>query len=286
MIIAVVGPTGVGKTKLSVELAKKYNAIIISCDATQIYKGLNIGSAKVTEEEKEGIEHFLIDILDPNEYYTVKNYQENFRELLEKYKDRNIIIVGGTGLYLCAGILDYRFSEEENNIEFNNFTTEELFNMALLKDKNMQIDKNNRVRLIRFLSKKETENVEPVPLYSVTIVGLTTNRKTLYENINKRVDNMINSGLIDEVKKLNLEYPDSRILKTAIGYKEIIAYLNGVVELDTAIDEIKKNSRHYAKRQYTWFKNKMDVKWFDVSYNCFTSTINEVKDYIENIYKI
>lgn len=283
MILAVVGPTGVGKTKLSVELAKKYNAMIVNCDAVQVYKELNIGSAKATEEEMSGIKHYLIDIVSPDEYYSVKNYQDDLRNILDNNKDKNIIIVGGTGLYLTAGIYDYRFNEDINDEDYEKYSNEKLYNMAKDKDENMNIDMNNRVRLIRFLKKDNSSLVDAKPLYAVKVIGLTTNRDNLYNIINNRVDLMIKNGLIDEVKSLYKKYPNSRVLTSAIGYKEIINYLEKNVSIEEAIDNIKKNSRHYAKRQYTWFNNKLSVKWFDVNYDNFSITIDEVIKYIERV---
>ena len=287
MIIAIVGPTGVGKTKMSIELAKEYNAAIINCDAVQVYKFLNIGSAKVCEDEKEGIKHYLLDIKNPNENYTVKDYQIDARKIIENNKDKNLIFCGGTGLYLCAALMDYRFYEDEESCEnYDNLNNEELYKLALKKDKSCPIDKNNRVRLIRFLNKKNIEVVEPKLLYeNVLFIGLTTDRENLYKIINKRVDLMFENGLLEEVKNLYKKYPNSRVLKSAIGYKEVIKYLNNEITLEECIEEIKKLSRHYAKRQYTWFNNKMNIKWFDVDYNNFENTISNVKKYINNCIK-
>ena len=286
MIIAIVGPTGVGKTKMSIEIAKWLNAQIINCDAVQIYKGLNIGSAKVTDEEKENIKHYLIDIKKPDENYTVKDYQEDARKIIKKYENSNIIFCGGTGLYLSAALMDYKFYEDENNSTYENLSNDELYNLALKKDSSMTINKNNRVRLIRFLNKKIIEKEELKNIYdNVIIIGLTTNRNKLYEIINNRVEKMFKDGLITEVKELNKNYPNSRVLKTAIGYKEVVEYLSGFITLDECIDKIKKASRHYAKRQYTWFNNKMDVVWFNVDYDNFNNTIKEVKEYISNCKK-
>lgn len=276
------GPTGVGKTKLSVELAKIYDAYIINCDAVQVYKGLDIGSAKVTEEEKCGIKHFLFDIKNPNEEYSVKDYQTDLRNLFDKYSKKNLIIVGGTGLYATAGAYDYRFNDEEKK-DYSNYSLEDLYKLAKEKDINCNIDKNNRIRLERFLQKDLTSLVEPTLLYNDAIfIGLTTSRENLYKIINKRVDKMIDNGLVQEVKNLYTNYPKSKILKRAIGYKEIIDYLDNKITLEEAVDEIKKNSRHYAKRQYTWFNNKMDIKWFEVNFNYFNETIDNVKDYLNS----
>lgn len=286
MIIAVVGPTGVGKTKMSIELAKKYNAAIVNCDAVQVYKFLNIGSAKVCEDEKEGIKHYLLDIKNPDDDYTVKNYQIDARKIIENNKDKNLIFCGGTGLYLCAALMDYRFYEDESCENYDNLDNEELYKLALKKDKSCPIDRNNRVRLIRFLNKKNIEVVEPKLLYeNVLFIGLTTDRENLYKIINKRVDLMFENGLLEEVKNLYKKYPNSRVLKSAIGYKEVIKYLNNEITLEECIEEIKKLSRHYAKRQYTWFNNKMNIKWFDVDYNNFENTISNVKKYINNCIK-
>ena len=153
MIIAIVGPTGVGKTKLSVKLAKKYNAIIINCDAMQVYKKMDIGTAKIKENEKEGIPHYLFDIKDVTDNYTVYDYQKDARNLITKYKNRNIIFVGGTGLYLKAALYSYEFKEENSNKNnYEALTNEALYTLALKKDPHMNIHKNNRKRLIRFLT--------------------------------------------------------------------------------------------------------------------------------------
>ncbi len=280
MKIVIVGPTGVGKTKLSVELAKVFDAYVINSDAVQIYQELNIGSAKVTEEEKEGIKHFLFDIKRPDELYTVKDYQSDARNILNKYQDKNLIVVGGTGLYVTSLFYDYRFGLD-NEENYDNISKEELYKLVLKKDPNCSIDKNNIVRLKRFLKRNSNEYVEPKLLYNdVFFVGLTTPRDNLYDIINKRVDKMFLDGLVDEVKTLYQKYPESSILKRAIGYKEIIAFLNGEISLEEAKELIKKNSRHYAKRQYTWFNNKMNIKWFNVDYNNFNNTIKEVLNYI------
>lgn len=281
MKVFILGPTGVGKTKLSIELAKIMEAYVINCDAVQVYKGLDIGSAKVTEEEKDGIKHFLFDIKNPDEEYSVKDYQEDLRSLMDKYSDKNLVIVGGTGLYATAGVYDYRFTEDSNEEDYSKYSLEELYKLALEKDKNCKVDKNNKVRLIRFLQRDNGALVEPKLLYEdVYFIGLTTKRDNLYEIINKRVDKMFNDGLVEEVSNLYKKYPDSKILKRAIGYKEVIDYLKGNISLEETKELIKKNSRHYAKRQYTWFNNKMDIKWFDVNFEEFGKTIEEVKEYL------
>ena len=281
MIITIVGPTGVGKTKLSVRLAKKYNAIIINGDACQIYSELNIGTAKIKENEKCGIEHLLFDIRKPNENYSVSDYQNDLRILLEKYSDRNIIIVGGTGLYLMGGLYNYEFSKMNSN-DFSGYSNEKLFKLCKEKDENCDIHVNNRIRLENFLNRELVPSKNSKLLYDVKFIGLTTDREKLYERINNRVDEMFKEGLLEEVKSLHDKFGNTKILNSAIGYKEIIKYLNNEISLEEAKDLIKKNSRHYAKRQYTWFNNKMNVEWFQVDFDNFDNTYNEVISYLED----
>lgn len=286
MIICIVGPTGVGKTKLSVELAKKYNAIIINCDAMQVYKELDIGTAKVREDEKDGVPHYLFDIKDVNEEYTVYDYQKDARALLEKFKDKNIIFVGGTGLYLKAALYDYRFTTESSpKKDYSNYTNEELYKMIKEKDINVTIHPNNRVRMERFLNKEDITHPEPVKLYDHYLIGLTTERPTLYDRINKRVDIMIKDGLLQEAKSFYDKGIKTKPLMGGIGYKELYEYFDNKVSLEEALDKIKQNSRHYAKRQYTFFNNQLDVTWFNVDFNNFNNTINEVCNYIEKSQK-
>ncbi len=282
MIICVCGPTGVGKTKMSIALAKKYNGLIINCDAMQVYKGLDIGTAKVTEEEKEKVKHYLLDFKDVQENYTVYDYQKDIRKIIKDNQNRNIIIVGGTGLYLKAALYDYQFNEEENNNTYEDLTNQELYELCLKKDVNMNIHLNNRKRLIRFLNKTNNSYNKDKLLYdNVYFIGLTTDRKNLYQFINKRVDKMFNDGLVSEVKQFYDQKIKSKALMTAIGYKELYSYFDGDISLEEAKEKIKQNSRHYAKRQYTWYKNQMNIKWFDVNYEDFTKTIEEVCNYIE-----
>jgi len=281
MIICVVGPTCVGKTKLSIMLAKKYNGIIINADASQIYKELNIGTAKIKEEEKEGIPHYLFDIKSPNEDYSVSDYQIDLRKLLDEYQNRNIILVGGTGLYITASLYDYKFSKLNNN-DYSNYTNDELYNMCIKDNPDIDIHPNNRRRLINYLNRVDKTITNPTLLYeNVYFIGLTTDRSTLYERINNRVMNMLDDGLLDEVNNLYKKYGNARILGSAIGYKEIIKYLNKEISLEDAIDLIKKNSRHYAKRQYTWFNNKMNITWFETDFQHFDNTFNNVINYLE-----
>lgn len=282
MILCVVGPTGVGKTKLSIELAKYYNAKVVNGDSMQVYKELNIGTAKVTDEEKCGIEHLLFDIVDVKDMYTVFDYQKDLRNILDSNKG-NIVIVGGTGLYIKAGLYNYVFSEEERSFDtFDDLSNEELYELVKIKDCNSDIHVNNRKRMIRFLNREEVLKDKDKLLYDVKFIGLTTSRDILYDRINKRVDLMIEDGLIGEVKSLYDRGIRSKSIMTGIGYKELYEYFDGNISLDCAIDLIKSRSRKYAKRQYTWFKNQMDVKWFDVDFNDFNNTIKEVIKYVES----
>ena len=282
MILCIVGPTGVGKTKLSIELAKRYNAIVVNGDSMQVYKRLNIGTAKVTNEEKENIPHLLFDIVEPTDMYTVYDYQKDLRRVLEENKDKNIIIVGGTGLYIKAALYNYVFNEEEDSLTYDELSNEELYKLVLEKDNNCDIHINNRKRMIRFLNKRDSLKDKDKLLYDVKFIGLTTDRETLYNRINKRVDIMIQDGLLDEVKSLYNEGIRSKAINTGIGYKELYEYFDGNITLDEAIELIKSRSRKYAKRQYTWFNNQMNVNWFNVDFENFENTIDKVIDFVEH----
>ena len=286
-IIVIVGPTGIGKTKLSIELAKKLDAEIINGDSVSIYRKLDIGSAKPTLEEREGIPHHLIDIRNVDEDYTVFNYQKEVRKLIEEINNRGkrIIIVGGTGLYIKAALFDYNFTEGTTYNDYNDLSNEEL----LTRIKEYNIDKlpelNNRKTLVRLLNKlennEEITNNKDKSLYHINVIGLETNREVLYERINNRVDQMLSNGLLEEIKSLKEYYPISRILNSAIGYKEFNDYLFNNGSLNDAIEMIKLNSRRFAKRQFTFFKNQFETKWFTVDLNNFNNTIEEVYDFIK-----
>lgn len=290
MIIVVVGPTGVGKTKLSIELAKKYDAEIINADSMQVYKGLDIGTAKVTEDEKNGVSHHLFDICDVNDMYTVYDYQKDARIKIEELqsKNKNIVLVGGTGLYIKAALYDYKFKQEGNLNEYPELSNQEIFNKIIEYNPNCDIHINNRKRLIRLLNKYEhdliTEATGQNKLYSFIMIGLTTDRDTLYEKINKRVDKMLNDGLLEEVSKFYNQNICSKAIQTGIGYKELYQYFDKKITLEEATDLIKTNSRHYAKRQYTFFKNQFanEINWLETNYDNFDKTVNQAISYIEN----
>ena len=289
-VIVITGPTAVGKTKLSIELAKRYNGEIINADAVQVYKGLDIGSAKVTEEEKEDIPHHLFDIKEVDEEYTIYHYQKDCRKLIKEVQGRGKtpILVGGTGLYIKAALYDYKLTEEKETNTYDNLTDEELYNKLLEVDKDIVIDKNNRRRLIRALNyhkennKSINTNTTNKLLYDAIFIGLTTDRIILYDKINTRVDIMIKDGLLNEVKAFYDKNVRTKPLLNAIGYREIYSYFDGNISLEEAIDKIKQNSRHYAKRQYTFFNHQLPIVWFETNYNNFNNTVEEVIDYIEN----
>lgn len=281
-IIVIVGPTGVGKTKLSIELAKRLDAEIINGDSVAIYRGLDIGSAKPTIEEREGIVHHLLDIRDVWEDYSVFDYQKDVRGLIDEINSRGkrIIIVGGTGLYIKAALYDYKFTEGTISNDYNDLSNEELMNKIVDYNISFDVHINNRQRLVRLLNKLENKEEfsqnKDEALYPIRVIGLTTDREYLYERINKRVDLMIENGLLDEVNNLKEFYKTSRILNSGIGYKEFAGYFKGDVSLDEVINLIKQDSRRFAKRQYTFFKHQFDVEWYDVNFNDFSVTINEI----------
>lgn len=281
MIIAIVGPTGVGKTALSIALAKHYKAEIINFDAMQVYEKMDIGTAKVTKIEMDGVKHHLLSYVDIDTNYSVYDYQKEARSLIDKLlkEKKNIIMVGGTGLYLKATLYDYRFNKEENTTNYDDLSIEELLN-RISKYNYIPKDSNNKRRLVRELVKlennEEIDNNGDKLLYNAKIIGLTTDRKTLYDRINKRVDIMIEEGLVEEVSSLKDKFTTSKALKTAIGYKEFIPYFNSKCSLEEVINKIKQNSRHYAKRQYTFFNNQLPVTWYQTDFNNFDNTVKQV----------
>lgn len=289
-VIVILGPTAVGKTKLSVELAKKINGEIINADSTQVYKNLNIATAKITEEEKKNIVHHLFDVKEINDDYTVYDYQKDVRKLIDDIKSRGKtpILVGGTGLYIKAALYDYEFDEEELIVsDYSKYSTDELYSMLLKIDSETKIHKNNRKRIERTLDvynskgKLDKKTNKDTLLYDSIFIGLTTSRELLYDRINLRVDKMLDAGLLAEAKWLYDTNVRTKAVMTPIGYKELFEYFDGNITKDEAIELIKKNSRRYAKRQYTWFNNQMNVNWFNVDFDNFNNTIDEVYNYIK-----
>ena len=273
-VLVVVGPTAVGKTKIAIELAKHYNFEIISGDSVSIYKRLDIGSAKPTKEEMDGVKHYLIDVREPEEEYSVKDFQEEARRIIDSSEDIKIIS-GGTGLYIESVLYNYEFNASKRDFDYEDkykdFSNDELYSLLLEKDPNIDRDKihpNNRKRVLRALEVNQelnqsihSFNKKDEKMYDYFIVYLSMEREKLYERIEKRVDIMIDDGLINEVKSLY----DDNIFPHAIGYKELVPYFDGLITLETAITDIKKNTRHLAKRQETWFRNQMDTHFYDVS---------------------
>lgn len=287
-IIVIVGPTGVGKTKLSIELAKKLNGEIINADSVSIYKHLNIGSAKPTVEEQNQAPHHLIDIRELEEEYSVYDYQKDARRKMKEItsKGKRVIMVGGTGLYIKAALYNYQFKKGTINNTYDDLSNEEIMQKIKKKNKEISIHINNRKRLVRVLNKlennEEITNHKDELLYPVKIIGLTTKRDDLYKRINNRVEDMIKDGLLEEVTALKDQYHNSKILNSAIGYKEFFDYFFSNKSLDDTKEEIKKNCRHYAKRQYTFFHHQMKVEWFNINYEDFNQTIDEVVKYLKN----
>ncbi|SDP96718.1 tRNA dimethylallyltransferase [Litchfieldia salsa] len=296
-----IGPTAVGKTKLSIELAKKLNAEIISGDSMQIYKEMDIGTAKITKEEMDGIPHHLIDIKEPTESYSVADFQKDVRCIIKEIHNRGKLpmIVGGTGLYIQSIIYDYQFTDQASDQEYREILERRMEQEGIdpLYEELKKIDPesakrihpNNTRRVIRALEIHKTtgktmseylETQKNELLYDVAMVGLTMDRDLLYDRINQRVDIMLKSGLLEEVEGLYKRGIQDVQSIQAIGYKEIYQYLEGQVSLESAIEQLKQNSRRYAKRQLTWFRNKMDVEWFEVSNKQFNDTLNEILKYI------
>lgn len=283
-VIAIVGPTAVGKTALSIELAKACNGEIINGDSMQVYQGLSIGTAKITKEEMAGVPHHLLDIKEPTESFSVAEYQKLVRNKIEEIDGRGHvpIIVGGTGLYIQSVLFDFRFSEEkkeDNGLlkELEELSPEQLYERLVRVDPGAaeEIHPNNIQRIMRAieraeLSGKRKEDIEQDQghemVYPHFIIGLNIDRTLLYERINARVDIMMEKGLLQEVKGLHAQGIRNAQSIQAIGYKEIYHYLDGLITLEDALDQLKQNSRRYAKRQLTYFRNKMDVHW----YNPFT----------------
>lgn len=300
-VIVVIGPTSVGKTKMGVALAKKLNGEVISGDSMQVYRQMDIGTAKVTIEEMEGVTHHCIDILDPKDQYSVHDFQQTVRKQITEITNRGHvpIIVGGTGLYIKAALYDYTFSEMENNHDeinkkYKDYTNEQLY--AHLKQIDEESAKilhfNNRRRVLRAIEiyeqtgQKKSEMIneqEHICLYDAYFVGLTLPRELLYERINLRVDLMMKNGLQGEMKSLIKQglTRENQSMK-AIGYKEWFDYFEGKCDLNEVSENIKKHSRQYAKRQYTWFKNQFDVHWYDVCLENFSKTIEEVSRDLKN----
>ncbi|WP_002146202.1 tRNA (adenosine(37)-N6)-dimethylallyltransferase MiaA [Bacillus cereus] len=298
-VAVIIGPTAVGKTKLSIDLAKALNGEIISGDSMQIYRTMDIGTAKVTTDEMDGIPHYMIDIKNPEDSFSVAEFQERVRKCIREITARGKlpIIVGGTGLYIQSVLFDYQFTDEAGDATCR----EQMEKLALehgveyVHKKLQEVDPesaerihaNNVRRVIRALEifhttgekmSNQLEKQENELLYDVSLIGLTMDREMLYDRINLRVDLMIEQGLLEEVKGLHERGVRECQSIQAIGYKELYDYFENRVSLEESVSQLKTNSRRYAKRQLTWFRNKMDVAWFDVTDGEKTS---EILRYIE-----
>ena len=276
--IVIAGPTGVGKTKISIDLASELNAEIISSDSAQVYKGLNIGTAKITNEEMQGIKHHLIDIVEPISKYSVGNFEKDVNKILNQNPEKNFLLVGGTGLYINSvtnGLSILPEADKKTRGYLSTLDNQTLFELAIKYDEEAtkEIHPNNRVRIERVvevflltgqkfseLSKKNIKNNN----FKFLKIALERDRENLYNRINKRVDIMFNQGLVDEVKNLYKIYGEKLYKLNIIGYNEVIDYINAKISLDEANYRIKLNSRHYAKRQFTWFKADKEYQWFNL----------------------
>ncbi len=286
MVIVITGPTATGKTDLGIFLAHQLNGEIINADSTQIYKGLDIATNKV--QDTEGVKHYLFNEKDLREDYTVFDYQKDSRKIIDDIlkRGKTPILVGGTGLYINAALYDYKFEEKAND-EYEGVSNDELYKMLLEVDPNTNIHLNNRVRVISALNyykanKKPYSEKEKnlTLLYDTLFIGLTTDRNILYYKINKRVDKMVEEGLVEEAKEIYDLGIRTKAVMTPIGPKELFDYFDGKTSLEDAIELIKSKSRKYAKRQYTWFRNQMKLKWFQTNYDDFSKTEEEVLEYI------
>ena len=293
MIIVIAGPTCSGKSSLAIKLALALDAEIINGDAFQVYKYFNIGTAKPTLKERTIVPHHLFDFVDPNTNFNVKDYQELARKTIAdlENKKKNIVIVGGTGLYQKATLYDFSFDDEDNHADMSDLvslTNEELYEKLkkIDEESTKTIHVNNRKRVLRAIEiyrlhgKTKTsiiDSQEHKLLYDVMFIGLNVEREKLYNDINNRVDEMIKDGLVEEVTNLKTKYPESIHAFQAIGYKELLAYLDHKLTLNEAIELIKKNSRNYAKRQMTYFKNQLPMKWFDNADKAYNYVIENMK---------
>lgn len=306
-LIILTGPTAVGKTDLSIKLAKDMNAEIISADSMQIYKYMDIGSAKVTEEEMQGVKHYLIDEVKPDYPFSVSEFQQRAKKYIYEInqKGKSVLVTGGTGLYLNSLIYNMDFAKSDANNELRDELQNQLDEKGIdymhdrlkLLDEEAanRIHKNNTKRVIRALEvclsgKKMNDFSSDLKFneeYEPIIIVLNRNREHLYERINMRVDIMLENGLVEEVKKLlSMGFKKDMISMQGIGYKEILKYLDGEYTYEEAIEIIKRDSRRYAKRQITWFKRYETAKWFDLDkYESIDILKNEIILYIKDSIK-
>ena len=285
IVYVIGGPTASGKSKLAVELAKKVNGEIISADSMQIYKEMNIGTAKVNKEEMQGVQHYLVDFVSPDERYSVSNFKKDAERTIEEIlaKGKTPIVVGGTGLYIDSLIYGIEFQNEEVDLEYreklNKIADEE--GLENLYKKAQEIDPeamkkisiNDKKRIIRVLeiyhktgktkTEQELQSRKNEVKYEYKVFAITMDREKLYERIEQRVDSMIEQGLIEEVKQILNKYHTFPTAMQGLGYKEVVEYLEGSCTKEEMIEKIKKETRHYAKRQLTWFRKNKETIWLD-----------------------
>ena len=307
-LIILTGPTAVGKTDLSIKLSKSLNAEIISADSMQIYKYMDIGSAKVTKEEMDGVIHYMIDEVTPDVPFSVSEFQMRSEKYIEEInkKGKNVLITGGTGLYLNSLIYNMDFAKSNANNEIREKLEQELKEngidymheklRGLDEEAANRIHKNNTKRVIRAIEvcmsgqkmNDFSKDLRYNEKYKPIIIVLNRDREVLYQRINKRVDIMLENGLLDEVKELlKMGYTKDMIPMQGIGYKEMIKYLDGEYTYDEAIEIIKRDSRRYAKRQLTWFKRYQDAKWFDLDkYQDIEILKEDIINHIEKLLEI
>lgn len=296
-LLILAGPTAVGKTALSIEIAKRFNLEIISGDSMQIYKDMDIGTGKITPEEMQGITHHMLDIISPNQEYSVSQYQSSVGALIEKkHKSGKIpFIVGGTGLYIKSLIYEGYTFNDENQAEkaartahYEQFSNDELYEMLKSKSDTFaeDIHRNNRRRVIRTLVKLDLGDVngnrhfKNTPKYDIFIVGLRTEREQLYARINARVKAMMETGLLEEVTYLHDNYELSKTARAAIGYKEFDDYFNGHLDLKGVEALIQQHSRQYAKRQLTFFRNQLPITWYDLEWDSVETIMEDIQQFI------
>lgn len=305
-LIVIAGPTACGKTGLSIKLAKLINGEIISGDSMQVYKYMDIGTAKATKEEMNGIKHYMIDEFYPDEEFNVTIFQKKSKEYMEKiYSENKIpILCGGTGFYINALVNDNDFTETENDYTFRNslYKFAEDNGAEALHKKLEQIDPesaknihpNNIKRVARAIeffeltktpiSKHNENEKQKTSPYNTAFIILNMDRAKLYDRIEKRIDIMVKNGLIEEVKKLlDMGYSEDLVSMQGIGYKEIVPYIKGECSLDYAISELKKATRHFAKRQITWFKRQTEGLWVDLSVQSEDEALKTIENYIKEL---
>ena len=284
-VIVICGPTASGKTKLSIELAKQINGEIISCDSMQVYKDMNIGTAKPTTEEMQGIKHYLIDYVSPTKRYSVSDYKKDAKKAINEIiaKNKVPIIVGGTGLYIDSLIYEIEYPEIEFDEQYRNKLEKEVEEKGLLElyEKAKKIDseaiqkisKTDKKRILRILeiyhstgktkTELEKQSRQKEPEFEYHVYALSWDRDILYQRINKRVDMMIEQGLIQEVEEITKKYKTFPTAMQGLGYKEVVEYLDGKITKEEMIEKIKQETRRYAKRQLTWFRKNKQTIWLD-----------------------